>query len=725
MIWYNIKQCSGGDGCYDYHFCSVIMKRDVLLKDLNPHQREAVLHSEGPLLVFAGAGSGKTRVITHRFAYLTTVHKIPASSILTMTFTNKAADEMKKRIEGLVKKPTPWLWVGTFHSLCCRILRREIERLGFKRNFCIYNEHDSAVLIRSILKTFKIHEALAKGFLSTISSLKASLVTTEELLKNEDNYGLDERFARVYVRYQEELKRNDALDFDDLIIYTIRLFENFPEVLKRYQDEFYHIMIDEFQDTNLSQYRLSKLLASKNKNICVVGDDDQSIYSFRGANIRNIIDFKNDFEKVRIIKLEQNYRSTKYILDAASNIIARNPMRMPKKLWTEKTDGEKIFYCVTDTDRNEGRYIAKTIKELYLKGGYSYGSFAVLYRLNQQARVIEDAMREYGLPYKIIGDISFYQRKEVKDIVSFLKVIINPDDAINLKRIINCPPRGIGDVTIGRIENEARKKGKSLFATMKHIIISADYPVSLKERLKGFVKVIEELIRYRDMELSKLMELIFEKTGYLEWIGEERAENLMELLNSAENRDIMDFIDTASLYTSLDESVNGDVISLMTLHCAKGLEFPVVFIAGVEDGLIPYFHATKEKEDLEEERRLLYVGITRAKEMLFITRAKKRRFYSTFKELKPSRFLDDIPAECYHCYEKKTDTTRHLPVVKKETQFMTMTPFAAGTKVRHPKWGVGIVRESYGCSDDVKVMVNFPSVGVKKLSVRFAQLERI
>ncbi|GAB4546952.1 MAG: UvrD-helicase domain-containing protein [Thermodesulfovibrionia bacterium] len=701
------------------------MSRGDLLKELNPQQREAVLHGEGPLLVFAGAGSGKTRVITHRFAYLTTAHKVHPSSILTMTFTNKAADEMKVRIEDILGRSIKGLWIGTFHSLCCRILRREINRLGFNSDFCIYDEHDTCSLIRSILKTFKIHEALYKGFASRLSSLKASLITPEDFLKNEDSYGYDEKFARVYVRYQEELKKNNALDFDDLILYTVKLFERYPDVLKRYQDEFHHIMIDEFQDTNLSQYRLSKILASKNKNICVVGDDDQSIYRFRGANVGNILAFKNDFPKVKIIRLEQNYRSTRHILNAAGGVISRNSMRMPKRLWTEKVDGEKIFYCITDTDKEEGRYIAKTIKELYLKGKYSYSDFAILYRLNNQSRVLEDAMREVGLPYRVIGGISFYHRKEVKDITSYLKVIVNPDDSINLKRIINSPPRGIGDATITRIENEARKKGKGLFATMRHIIGSKDYPPSLKEKLKGFVELIDELIRQREMELSKLIELIFERTGYLEWIGEERADNLMELLNSAIGKDIRGFIDTASLYSPSDESTNNNAVFLMTLHCAKGLEFPVVFIAGVEDGLIPYFHATKEKEELEEERRLFYVGITRAKEMLFITRAKKRRLYAAYKELKPSRFLEDIPVRCYHCYEKRTGVGDHTPLAERPAQFMTTTPFVAGVKVRHPKWGIGVVRESYGDNDDVKVMVNFASVGIKRLSLKLAQLERI
>jgi DNA helicase-2/ATP-dependent DNA helicase PcrA len=696
-----------------------------MLKDLNPQQREAVLHSEGPLLVLAGAGSGKTRVITHRFAYLSTVKKVPPTSILTMTFTNKAADEMKERIEGLLGRSIKGLWIGTFHSLCCRILRREIERFGFKRDFCIYDEHDTYDLIRSILKAFNMHEALYKGISSRLSTLKASLIGPEDLLKNEDSYDFDEKFARVYVRYQEELRRNNALDFDDLIMYTVRLFEEYPKVLRKYQDEFPYIMIDEFQDTNISQYRLSKLLASRDKNICVVGDDDQSIYRFRGANVKNILAFKNDFSKAKVIRLEQNYRSTKHILDAAGGVISCNSMRMPKRLWTDRTDGEKVLYCITNTERDEAGYIARTIKELYLKGRYSYKDFAVLYRVNQQARVIEDAMRDSGIPYKVIGSLSFYQRKEIKDIISYLKVIVNPDDSVNLRRIINSPPRGIGAATLGRIENEARKKDKGLFEMMKIIISSNGYSASLKEKIRDFVELIEDLNSQKDGELSRLLELIYERTGYLEWVGEERAENLTELLHSVEGKDIKGFIDTASLYTPIDESQDGDAVSLMTLHCAKGLEFPVVFIAGAEDGLVPYFHAIKRQEELEEERRLLYVGITRAKDRLFITRAKRRKFYTSVKELKPSRFLDEIPTGCYQCYEKRHGRGSIAIETKVHLEPVASTPFVAGVRVRHPKWGIGVVRESYGDDDDMKVMVNFPSVGVKRLSLRFAHLERI
>ena len=703
------------------------MTKQSLLSGLNQQQKDAVLHTEGPLLILAGAGSGKTKVITHRFAYLANIEKIAPSSILAMTFTNKAAKEMKERIESITKKSTKGLWIGTFHSMSARILRKEIDNLGYHKDFCIYDESDSGNLVRSILKEFKIHEALYKGISSKISSLKASLIGPEELLANEDSYGFDEKFARVYVRYQNELKKNNALDFDDLIMLTVKLCEKHPGVLKKYQKEFSHIIIDEFQDTNASQYRLTKLLAGKNKNICVVGDDDQSIYKFRGAEVSNIRNFKNDFKKTNVIMLEQNYRSTQNILDIADSVIANSPKRMPKKLWTDKGKGEKIFYCTTINEKEEARYIAQAIKELYLKGKYSYKDIAILYRVNQQSRALEDAMREVSQPYRIFGGTSFYQRKEVKDIISYLKVIANPDDSVSLKRIVNCPPRQIGSTTVTRVENEARKREEGLYKTMKHIIKNNGYTNSLKEKLRGFVLIAEELMENRDVELTDLLEMVYEKTGYLQWLEEDKVENLKELISAAEGKDLRTFLDTASLYSGLDEAHDEDGVTMMTLHSAKGLEFPVVFISGIEDGLVPHFHAIKDADELEEERRLFYVGITRAQDMLVLSGARKRRLYTSVQEQVPSRFLSDIPAGYYHCIEKRPrgDAAVSSAAVKMPVNLLRASPFAAGARVKHPKWGVGVVRDSYGETDDVKVMVNFPSVGMKRLSLKFANLERI
>jgi len=701
------------------------MRKNKILNDLNPQQKSAIIHNKGPLLVLAGAGSGKTKVITHRFAYLTSTHNVLPKSILAMTFTNKAAEEMKDRIVRLTGKNTEDLWVSTFHSFCSKVLRKNSDKLGYDRNFCIYDKGDSCNIIRSILKEFKIHEALYKGVSSRLSSLKASLIDPDKLLAREDSYGFDEKFTRIYVKYQNDLKINNALDFDDLIMYTVKLFKEHPDVLKEYQKEFSHIMIDEFQDTNTAQYGLSKLLASKHKNIFVVGDDDQSIYKFRGANFGNILTFQKDFSKTKVLRLEQNYRSTQNILDAAGGIISKNPSRMPKKLWTDRGSGEKISYCIANTGQEEARYIANSIKDLYLKGKYSYGDFAVLFRVNQQSRALEETIRESGLPYHIVGGISFYQRKEVKDIISYLKLISNPSDSVSLKRVINCPPRGIGSVTITKIENEAHKKKKSFYETMCHILNSSGYSKALKGKIKGFVNIIEELRDKKNIDASELLWLLLEKTGYLKWIGDDKSENLMELVNSSEGKDVGSLIDTAALFSSTDEASKDSSISLMTLHSAKGLEFPVVFISGIEDGLMPHFHAFKNPDDLEEERRLFYVGITRAREMLYLVGARKRKFYASVQEQQPSRFLNDIPSGCYKCIEKRPRSGMITSEVKLPKDLLKTTPFVTGVRVRHPKWGNGVVRDSYGDTGDIKVMVNFMSVGIKRLSLKFAQLEKI
>ncbi|MDH4027476.1 MAG: DUF3553 domain-containing protein [Nitrospirota bacterium] len=702
------------------------MTKQLLVNSLNPHQKEAVLHTGGPLLLLAGAGSGKTKVITHKFAYLVSALKVAPASILAMTFTNRAADEMKARIEELTGKSSKGLWIGTFHSLSARILRKEIDRLGYQNDFCIYDENDSGDLVRCILKEFNIHEALYKGILSKISSIKASMVTPEEFLANEDSYGFDEKFARVYVRYQEELKKNNSLDFDDLIINTVRLCEEHKDVLEKYQKEFSHLLIDEFQDTNLSQYRLAKLFAAKHRNICVAGDDDQSIYRFRGSEIGNIRNFKKDFSKAKVIRLEQNYRSTQNILNIAGSIIAKNPERMPKKLMAERGKGERIFYCLATNENEEARYIAQSIKELYQKGKYTYKDIAVFYRLSNQAKALEDAMRVNNQPYRIFGGTGFYQRKEVKDLIAYLKVISNPDDSVSLKRILNSPPRQIGATTVTRVENEARKRDGSLYSTMKFIIKSSGYTASLKDKISGFVKVMDGLMAGKDAPLTELLESVLEKSGYLECVGKEQAESLKELVSSADGLDLQGFLDAATLFSCQDETCADDAVSLMTLHNAKGHEFPVVFIAGIEDGLIPHFHAVKNPDELEEERRLFYVGLTRAQDMLIMSGAKKRRLYTSVQEQQPSRFLTDIPAGCYRCIEKRPRADAVTSAsVKISANVINTTPFASGVRVKHPKWGVGVVRDSYGETDDVKVTVNFPTVGMKRLSLKFANLEKI
>lgn len=702
------------------------MSKESLFEGLNPQQREALIHTEGPILILAGAGSGKTRVISHKFVYLLKSKKLHPDSILTVTFTNKAAKEMKERIASLSNKNLNGTWIGTFHSQCCKILRKEIGKLGFTPDFTIYDEDDQCNLIRHILREFRFHEALFKGFAAKISSLKSSLIGPEEFLSRGDGFGFDEKLAKVYIRYQTELKRCNALDFDDLIGLTVTLFERHPEILKKYQDIFSYILVDEFQDTNYAQYRLLKLIASGHRNISVVGDDDQSIYRFRGADVTNVFRFEKDFPGTKIIKLEQNYRSTQNILDVATAVISRNPKRKPKKLWTGKGCGEKVCYCWLNNEDEEANYITRTVRELYLKGIYDYRDFAILYRVNAQSRTIEEALRREGIPYKIIGGVSFYQRKEIKDIIAYMRLVINQHDNVSLRRIINTPARGIGPATMTKIENEAKKKSLSLYETIKTFLKSGSLSPQLKDKFEEFMRLIDKIKARNYKTASEMIQNILNHTGYLDSIDdEERIRNIEELISSGSDTSVKDFLEKVSLFTNLDEATTENVVSLLTLHSAKGLEFPVVFIAGLEEGILPYFKAIENEDELNEERRLFYVGITRAKEMLYLTGARKRKLYSKTKQQEPSRFLSDIPKDCCEWVEKAPSI--RVPAEYENSQIMKNTafPYVAGCRVRHPKWGIGVVRDCYGEGEEQKVTVNFPSIGIKKLVLRFANLEKI
>ena len=701
--------------------------KEILMHDLNPQQKEALMYISSPLLVFAGAGSGKTRVIAHKFSYLNKVKKIPTDSIFTVTFTNKAANEMKDRIRSLLDKDLNGAWIGTFHSQCSRILRREIPALGYANNFSIYDEDDQCTLIRHILKEFKIYEALSKGIVSRISFLKSSLIGPEKFLASGEGFGFDEKLAKVYVRYQDELNRSNALDFDDLIMLTVKLFTDNPKILGRYQQKLSYILVDEFQDTNFAQYYLLKLLASSHKKICVVGDDDQSIYKFRGANVSNILNFEHDFPGAKLIKLEQNYRSTQHILNVSGAVISRNLRRQSKKLWTERGSGEKVHFCWFSTYEDEARCTAKAIKEYYLKGAYNYRDFAVLYRVNLQSRALEDAMRDEGIPYRILGGISFYQRKEIKDIIAYLRVAFNRGDNVSFRRIINTPPRGIGAAILNRIEQDAKKKALSLFDTVKSNLRGDHFTQAVKAKLADFIKMIERVSSAKYKSTADMVRTMYEKSGYAEVLDEERVKNIEELISSAEGMDIKEFLDRISLITSFDDTCGEECISLMTLHNAKGLEFPVVFIIGIEEGVLPYFKAMKNEEEIAEERRLFYVGMTRAKDVLWLTGANKRRLYAKFQDQEPSRFLRDIPREWCHWIDK---ISGHPAVkvthVKKDGHLRDGFLFYnAGCRVKHPAWGIGVVRDCYGDGDDQKVMVNFPNFGVKRLAVRFANLEKM
>ena len=703
------------------------MSKEMLMHDLNPQQKEALTHIDTPLLIFAGAGSGKTRVIAHKFSYLTKTKKFPHDSILTVTFTNKAADEMKERISGLMDKSIQSAWIGTFHSQCSRILRKEIPVLGYSNSFSIYDDDDQCNLVRHILKEFKIYEALYKGIASRISLLKSSLIGPEEFLSSGDGFGFDEKLAKVYVRYQDELRRGNALDFDDLIMMTVKIFNNNHKLLEKYQEKFSYILVDEFQDTNFAQYQLLKLLASGHKKVCVVGDDDQSIYRFRGAHVQNILDFEHDFPGTRVIKLEQNYRSTQNILNVSGSVIERNDKRKQKKLWTDRGAGEKVNYCWFSSYQDEATYIAKAIKEHYLKGKYNYRDFAVFYRVNLQSRVIEDALRNEGLPYRVVGGISFYQRKEIKDIIAYMRLSLNHGDNVSFRRIINTPPRGIGASVLGKIEQEAKKKSLPLFDALKSYLKGDNLPAATKNKLTEFTRMMDGFSSARYRSAADMLKNIYEKSGYAETIEEERAKHIEELISSVEGKDIKTFLDTVSLLPNMDNGHGGDSISLMTLHNAKGLEFPVVFISGLEEGVLPYCKAMNTEDEIAEERRLFYVGMTRAREILWLTGSSRRRLYAKMQDQEPSRFLKDIPREYCRWIEKTVDrhVIRLAAVQKKVRAERAFNPYAAGCRVKHPSWGVGVVRDCYGDGDDLKIKVNFPNFGVKKLAVRFANLEKI
>lgn len=708
------------------------MSKESLLETLNPRQREALLHSEGPLLILAGAGSGKTRVISHKFTYLVKEKKLSPKSIFSVTFTNKAAHEMKERIASLTGKDLDGSWIGTFHSQCCRILRREIGSLGYTSGFSIYDDDDKCNLIRHILKEFKIHEALYRGVGARISSLKSALVVPEEFLSTGDGFGFDEKLAKVYIRYRDELKRCNALDFDDLIGLTVALFEQYPETLRKYEDVFQYVLVDEFQDTNHAQYRLLKLLCSRHRNVSVVGDDDQSIYRFRGADVNNVFRFEKDFPGTTIIRLEQNYRSTQNILSVAGAVISKNPLRKPKTLWTGRKSGDNVYHRWLGNEEEEARHIAKTIKDLYLKGAYEYRDFAILYRVNNQSRAVEEALRDEGLPYRIVGGVSFYQRKEIKDIVAYMRLILNPTDNVCFRRVINCPPRGIGAATLAKIELEAKKKSVSLFAALKAALknnsIATKKNSEHMKNMEEFVRLVEKLAAKDYNYASEILKEILEKTGYREFIEEERLEHVNELIAHASGIGIKAFVEKTSLLTNLDDTLTGNTCTLMTLHGAKGLEFPVVFIIGMEEGVLPYFKAMNNAEEINEERRLFYVGMTRAKDILWLTGSSRRRLYTKVQNQEPSRFLSDIPRECCEWVDK---TVRQPNVAAKARAFaapMKIRPvfaYMAGCRVRHPKWGIGVVRDCYGDGDEQKVMVNFPAIGIKKLVLRFANLEKI
>ncbi|MBF0565763.1 MAG: DUF3553 domain-containing protein [Nitrospirae bacterium] len=701
------------------------MSDNQLLEHLNNDQRRAVEYMSGPMIVLACAGSGKTQLITRKYAYLCTRNGKDSSSVMAVTFTNKAANEMKDRIAYLVPNKLSDAWIGTFFSLCNKILREESRQLPFAGDFVIYDNEDQCRLIRHILNEMKLYEALYRGIVSKISCFKSSLITLEELMSSCNTFDFDEKLLKVYVRYQDEMKRSRALDLDDLVTYTINLLESNPGLLEKYQDIFSYVLIDEYQDTNYAQYHLIKLLSQAKKNILAVGDDNLNVYKLKGNDSDSVLTkFEKDFTDTEIINLSQNYRCTENILRVSHSVISKNASSTTNELWTERGVGEKVCHYWFMTEEEEAKYVAKNMKDLYLKGNYSYDDMAILYRVNLQSRILEEALKNERIPFKVIGSSCFYQKKEIKDVIAYLKLMINKDDNVSLRRIINLPPRGIGANTLNKLEIESRKEGASLYKAIMKMLNSKGLSQSVKDKLQLFILLIDELSSHGIGTVNDSLKTIGSYTGYIETLDECGLNNVSELMYSNGKMPLTDFLDSVALTTNTDEVTTRGYVSLTTLHNVKGLEFAIVFITGLEDGLLPYFKAVDTPEDLNEERRLFYLGMTRAKDILFMTGAKKRKLYSKFQEQEPSRFLKDIPKDCCMWIEKKavpSNITSKLQIEKVSLEL----PYNTGCRVKHPKWGVGVIRDCYGEENDIKVTVNFPNVGIKRLALKYANLERI
>lgn len=718
------------------------MESDIL-NDVNPFQREAVTHPEGPVLALAGAGSGKTRIITYRIAYLIKEKGVSPTNILAVTFTNKAANEMKERVHRLVAKDAHELWIGTFHSVCLRILKKEIDNLdGFRRDFIIYDEVDQIKLIRECMNKLGFSERI-----SDPRSVRSQIDCAKNKGQSPWDIGAsiyDERISRVYHIYEQELRRANALDFGDLLDFTATLFEKRPDVLDKYRNQFHHILVDEYQDTNHLQYKIVKLLSEKHRNVFVVGDDNQSIYGWRGADITNILNFESDFPDAKVVKLEQNYRSTKNILRAANAVIVRNRYRRDKRLWTENTEGSAVVYYEARDERDEARYVASQIEYERTTDGRLYGDFAVFYRTNNQSRVIEEEFVHQGIPYNIVGGVGFYERAEIKDIMAYLRVIANPLDEISLRRIINVPSRGIGKGTIETLEKIAQERDISLFdateLAMKNELLSKKALASLEK----FYKLINELIKLSQrLSIGRLLDKILEKTNYLEMLehDEERRDNLGEVLTLAAefekeeaNNSIHDFLDRITLSSDVDRfNEKADKVTLMTLHCAKGLEFSIVFIVGMEESLFPHIKSLGNGRLIEEERRLCYVGITRSKEKIYLTSTSKRRLFGVEHRSIPSRFVTEIPRKLLQWESHQTNfgekTFKNHDNDQKQVDGNGFPKngdgYIIGENVIHPSFGQGVVKRVEGLGDEAKVVISFHDHGEKKIIASFLGLKKI
>ncbi len=731
-----------------------------LLEGLNEKQKEAVLCTEGPLLILAGAGSGKTRVLTYRIAYLLHEKGVSPWQILAITFTNKAAKEMKERLEKLVEEKANDMWVSTFHSACVRMLRRDIEKIGYDRSFVIFDYADQQTVVKDCLKELSINDKNfpPKTVLAEISRAKNELIEERAFANMYEGDFRMSKIAALYTLYQKKLRQNNALDFDDIIMLTIKVFNENPDVLEYYQRKFKYVLVDEYQDTNTSQYVLVSLLAQKHRNLCVVGDDDQSIYRFRGANIRNILDFENEFKDAVCIKLEQNYRSTQHILDAANHVIENNTGRKGKNLWTQNQPGSKLQVLSAENQHEEGVGIAQEIERLKNEENRKYSDFAILYRMNAQSRVIEDMLLKAAIPYRVLGGLRFYDRKEIKDIVSYLRVIQNPMDNISLKRVINEPKRGIGKRTIEKAEDIANQRDSSIFT----VISSADSISDLSRasgKLTDFVALINGLRAEKDdMTVTELVNKVLDKSGYLEVLEREesieaqtRIENLKEFVSvavefekTAEQVTLEAFLENISLVADIDNyDEQQEAAVLMTLHSAKGLEFPVVFLCAMEEGIFPSYRSSFEEHELEEERRLCYVGITRAQERLYISHAFSRTLFGSTMYNRISRFVDEIPDEFLE-KEPEQEAEKEPAISNRDFKAAASMPkssifsantlkakqgvsldYTVGDVVVHKKFGKGMIIGVQPIGNDAKLEIAFESVGTKNLMAVYANLTKV
>ena len=723
-----------------------------ILATLNPAQREAVEAIKGPVLILAGPGSGKTKVITHRVAYLVKLCGVSPHHIMAVTFTNKAAREMRERLEQLLGQTAEALSLGTFHAICARILRREGKAIGLDSSFVIYDEDDQLSLMKQAMEELNLDpkQYAPRALHSAISAAKSRLISPGGYAQRVSSY-FEEIVHRVYQRYQQLLNQGRAVDFDDLLMRTVQLFQDHPQILNSYQSRYIHILVDEFQDTNIVQYMLIKQLAGKYRNLCVVGDPDQSIYSWRFADLRNILSFEKDYPEAKVVFLEQNYRSTKTILEVASDVISANVQRKPKELWTENEDGTPVTIIESYNAEEEAQSVVNEIEKLTVQEQLPLKDCAVMYRVNAQSRALEETFLRYGVPYKLIGGTRFYQRREVKDIIAYLKLIHNPQDNVSLTRIINVPARGIGPRTLSQLQSWAKAHDTSLFEALKQVShpdsVGTKQALSprIVQALAGFDALISELTaQSHELSLSDLVNEILKHTRYREYIldkegGEEKWENIMELRSVAGEYDELDpeealttFLEKVSLVSDIDElDEKADAVTLITLHQAKGLEFPAVFIVGLEEGILPHRKSSDDPEQMEEERRLCYVGITRAKKRLYLLRSYRRSLFGGSTANPPSRFLQDISPHLIRprgLWEESPTPVASLDFNRDSQpspQPLNTLTLKIGDHVCHNKFGPGIVMNCNPTRDDQELTVAFEEVGVKKLLASLAPLEKI